>query len=90
MTSRPAFAVVLGSSIVVALAGCASALRPPEPLPTSVTTEVTAFDRSADDLWEARTAASVREAATAYEGQIARQVDPFRSTVGAARSRSPT
>ena len=86
MKRRPAFAVVLGASFIAALAGCASALRPPEPLPTSVTTEVTASDRSADDLWEARTAASVREAATAYEGQLARLVDPFGSTVGAARA----
>ena len=73
-------------TIVVPLAGCASALRPPEPLPSIEGEGPAASDEQAEELWGTRALASVREAAEGYERRIARRYDPFGSAVGASRA----
>lgn len=85
MTVRRALPVAAGLALAV-LAGCVSALRPPEPLPAAETAAEPEDDGRADELWATRTVPSVVEAAEAYERRLGREVDPFGSVIGATRA----
>ncbi len=85
MRARATALVAAGLAVSV-LAGCASALRPPEPLPSAGTATGSEVDDRAEELWEARTVPAAVEAAEAYERRLGRGADPFGSTIAATRA----